>query len=47
MVGKALAILGFIRKLSFEVRDPYTLKSLYVFGSSEIGVRQLCMEPIL
>jgi hypothetical protein len=29
IVGKAFTILGFIRRLSFELRDPYTLKSLY------------------
>jgi hypothetical protein len=29
MVGKAFAMLGFIRRLSFEFRDPYTLRSLY------------------
>jgi hypothetical protein len=29
MVGKAFAMLGFIRRLSLEFRDPYTLKSLY------------------
>jgi hypothetical protein len=29
MVGKAFAMLGFIRRLSHEFRDPYTLKSLY------------------
>jgi hypothetical protein len=29
MVGKAIAMLGFIRKLSLEFDDPYTLKSLY------------------
>jgi hypothetical protein len=29
MVGKAFAMLGFIRCLSLEFRDPYTLKSLY------------------
>jgi hypothetical protein len=29
MVGKAFAMLGFIRRPSFEFRDPYTLKSLY------------------
>jgi hypothetical protein len=29
MVGKAFAMLGFIRRLSSEFRDPYTLKSLY------------------
>jgi hypothetical protein len=29
MVGKDFAMLGFIRRLSFEFRDPYTLKSLY------------------
>jgi hypothetical protein len=28
-VGKAFAMLGFIRRLSFEFRDPYTLRSLY------------------
>jgi hypothetical protein len=31
MVGKAFAMLGFIKKLSFKLRDPYTLKSLYVY----------------
>jgi hypothetical protein len=31
MVGKAFAMLGFIRRLSFEFRDPYTLKCLYTF----------------
>jgi hypothetical protein len=29
MVGKAFAMLGFIERLSFEFRDPYTLRSLY------------------
>jgi hypothetical protein len=29
MVGKAFVMLKFIRRLSFEFRDPYTLKSLY------------------
>jgi hypothetical protein len=29
MVGKPFAMLGFIRRLSLEFRDPYTLKSLY------------------
>jgi hypothetical protein len=29
MVGKAFAMLGFITRLAFEFRDPYTLKSLY------------------
>jgi hypothetical protein len=29
MVGKVFAMLGFIRRLSFEFNDPYTLKSLY------------------
>jgi hypothetical protein len=29
MVTKAFAMLGFIRRLSLEFRDPYTLKSLY------------------
>jgi hypothetical protein len=29
-VGKALAMLGFVKKLSFEFRDPYTLKTPYV-----------------
>jgi hypothetical protein len=28
-VAKAFAMLGFIRRLSLEFRDPYTLKSLY------------------
>jgi hypothetical protein len=30
-VGKALAMLGFVKRLSYEFRDPYTLKTLYVF----------------
>jgi hypothetical protein len=30
MVAKALAMLGFIRRLSSEFRDPYTLKYLYM-----------------
>jgi hypothetical protein len=29
MVAKAFAMLGFIRRLSWEFRDPYTLKALY------------------
>jgi hypothetical protein len=29
MVAKAFSMLGFIRRLSLEFRDPYTLKSLY------------------
>jgi hypothetical protein len=29
MVGKAVAMLGFIKRLSFEFRDPQTLMSLY------------------
>jgi hypothetical protein len=29
MAGKAITMLGFIRSLSFEFRDPYTLRSLY------------------
>jgi hypothetical protein len=29
MVGRPFTMLGFIRRLSFEFRDPYTLKSLY------------------
>jgi hypothetical protein len=29
MVAKAFLMLGFIRRLSLEFRDPYTLKSLY------------------
>jgi hypothetical protein len=28
-VGKAFAMLGFIRRLLFEFKDAYTLKSLY------------------
>jgi hypothetical protein len=31
MVSKAFATLGFIRRLSFEFRDPNTLRSLYTF----------------
>jgi hypothetical protein len=30
MVAKAFAMLGFIRRLSLEFRDSYTLKSLYI-----------------
>jgi hypothetical protein len=30
LVGKAFAMLRFIRRLSFEFRDPYTLRSLYI-----------------
>jgi hypothetical protein len=30
MVGKAFAMLRFIRRISLEFRDPYTLKSLYM-----------------
>jgi hypothetical protein len=30
MVGKAFAMLELIRRLSFEFRDPYTLKSFYM-----------------
>jgi hypothetical protein len=29
-VGRALAMLGFVKRLSCELRDPYTLKVLYV-----------------
>jgi hypothetical protein len=29
MVAKAFTMLGFIRRISLEFRDPYTLKSLY------------------
>jgi hypothetical protein len=29
-VGRALAMLGFVKRLSCEIRDPYTLKTLYV-----------------
>jgi hypothetical protein len=29
MVAKAFAMIGFIRRLSLEFRDPYTLKSFY------------------
>jgi hypothetical protein len=29
-VGKAFAMLGFVKRLSREFRDPYTLKTLYV-----------------
>jgi hypothetical protein len=30
MLGKTFALLGFISRLSFELGDPYTLKSLYM-----------------
>jgi hypothetical protein len=29
-VGKALAKLGFVKRMSSEFRDPYTIKTLYV-----------------
>jgi hypothetical protein len=29
MVGKVFAMLRFVRRLSFEFRDPYTLRSLF------------------
>jgi hypothetical protein len=29
-VGKVLAMLGFVKRLSGEFRDPYTLRTLYV-----------------
>jgi hypothetical protein len=29
-VEGALAMLGFVKRLSFEFKDPYTLKTLYV-----------------
>jgi hypothetical protein len=29
MVAKTFAMLGFVRRLSLEFKDPYTLKSLY------------------
>jgi hypothetical protein len=29
-VGRALAMLGFLKRLSYEFREPYTLKTLYV-----------------
>jgi hypothetical protein len=29
-VERALAMLGFVKRLSCELRDPYTLKTLYV-----------------
>jgi hypothetical protein len=31
MVAKTFAMLGFIRRLSLELVDPYTLKSLYTY----------------
>jgi hypothetical protein len=29
MVGKVFMMMGFIKRLSFEFRDPHTLRSLY------------------
>jgi hypothetical protein len=40
LVGKVFAMLEFIRRLSFEFRDLYTLNSLHALGSSEAEVRQ-------
>jgi hypothetical protein len=44
MVAKAFAMLGFIRTLSLEFRDPYTL---HVSGSSKTGIRKLRVEHVL
>jgi hypothetical protein len=30
-VGRDLAMLGFVKRMSCEFRDPYTLMTLYVF----------------
>jgi hypothetical protein len=38
MVAKAFAMLGFIRRLLLEFRDPYTL---HVSSSSKTGIRKL------
>jgi hypothetical protein len=40
-VGKAFAMLGFIRRLSFEFREPHSEVSLHVMGSSKARIRQL------
>jgi hypothetical protein len=48
MVAKAYAMLEFIRRLSLEFRDPYTLKSLYTsLGSCKTGICNLRVEPVL
>jgi hypothetical protein len=51
MVAKALvAMLGFIRRLSLEFREPYTLKSLYrslVRPKLEYASCKLRVEPVL
>jgi hypothetical protein len=44
MVAKTFAMLGLIRRLLLEFRDPYTL---HVSGSSKTGIRKLRVEPIL
>jgi hypothetical protein len=50
MVGKAFPMMGYIRRLSLEFRDQYTLKSLYpslVRPKLEYAICHLCMKPIL
>jgi hypothetical protein len=47
VVAKAFAMLGFIRRLSLEFRDPYTLVTLHVSGSSKTGIRKLHVKPVL
>jgi hypothetical protein len=46
MVGKAFAMLGFIRRLSFEFRDPNTLRSLYT-SLVRPKLEYTIMDPIL
>jgi hypothetical protein len=36
MVGRALAMLGFVKRLSCELKDPYTLKTLYVYRAPKL-----------
>jgi hypothetical protein len=47
MVAKAFAMLGFIRGLSLEFRDPHTLNSLYTSLVRPKLEYASCVEPVL
>jgi hypothetical protein len=47
-VGKALAKLGFVKRMSSEFRDPYTIKTLYVsLVRFKGGIRKLSVGAFL
>jgi hypothetical protein len=46
-IAKGFAMLGFIKRLSKEFQDPYTVKSLYVTCTFKAGVRLLCLATFL